>query len=70
MTSMRDGKMAYEAYCASSGGKSLVSGSTLPAWERLTPEIREAWHAAADAVANDRTLLLAARVHQVFQEHA
>jgi hypothetical protein len=57
----RLGKLAYQAYCASTGGKSLVSGAALPAWERLSYEIREAWHAAADAVAADRAALLASR---------
>lgn len=46
------GKVAYEAYCESSGGKSLVSGATLPTWEDLKPEIRAAWDAAAQAVAS------------------
>ena len=44
------GKIAYEAYCQCSGGKSLVSGAKLPPWEELSPEIRRAWEWAADAV--------------------
>lgn len=44
------GKVAYDAYCASSGGVSLVSGAKLPPWEELSIEIRTAWEAAADAV--------------------
>ena len=46
------GQIAYEAYCADSGGKSLVSGAPLPTWEETKPEIRGAWHAAANAVVN------------------
>lgn len=44
------GKVAYEGYRVSSGGRSLVSGVTLPEWTDLTPEIREAWTSAADSV--------------------
>jgi hypothetical protein len=46
------GQIAYEAYSASAGGKSLVSGDTLPDWADLDPQIREAWRAAAEAVAS------------------
>lgn len=44
------GQVAYEGYCAASGNKSLVSGAELPSWEKLSPEIREAWRASADCV--------------------
>ena len=44
------GQIAYEGYCASSGGKSLISGAALPTWGDLKPEIRTAWEAAAAAV--------------------
>lgn len=44
------GKIAYDAYCGCSHGKSLVSGETLPPWEELSREIRRAWEWAADAV--------------------
>lgn len=44
------GKLAYDAYCESSGGVSLVSGAKLPPWEELKPEIKTAWQAAADAI--------------------
>ncbi len=42
--------VAYEAYRANSGGKSLVSGQPIPEFEKLKPEIQEAWEAAAYAV--------------------
>jgi hypothetical protein len=58
--SLRLGKLAYEAYCASSL-TTWARGVTLPTWESLNGEIREAWHAAADAVARDRAALLVAR---------
>lgn len=41
---------AYEAYSAQAGGKSLVSGDQLPEWEQLSDEIKQAWHAVAEAV--------------------
>jgi hypothetical protein len=44
------GKIAYEAYIAKTGGKSLVTGDTLPAWVDLRADIKEAWEAAAIAV--------------------
>ena len=44
------GKIAYEAYCVVSDGKSLVSGQALPSWENLNQEIQGAWNAAAQAV--------------------
>ena len=46
----RLGKHAYLAYCASTGGKSLVSGAPLPSWEDQDPQIQDAWEAAATAV--------------------
>ena len=45
------GQVAYEAYCQSTGNKSLISGAELPKWADLKPEIQRAWAAAADAVA-------------------
>lgn len=46
------GRIAYLAYCRSTGGKSAVTGDPLPSWEDQRPEIRTAWRAAADAVAS------------------
>jgi hypothetical protein len=46
------GEIAYNAYCAFSGGKSLVSGADLPAFSATTPGIQDAWQAAAQAVLN------------------
>lgn len=45
------GATAYKAYCAYSGGCSLVSGCQLPAWDDLSKQIQGAWIAAALAVA-------------------
>ena len=50
------GKIAYNAYRKSSGGKSLVSGVKLPEWEELSNEIRTAWECAASAVAGVITM--------------
>lgn len=44
------GRIAYEAYCKRSGGKSLVSGQDLPAWHDLNWEIASAWQESASAV--------------------
>ncbi len=40
---------AYSAYCYAAGGKSLVSGETLPVWDNLPGAIKNAWHSAAMA---------------------
>jgi hypothetical protein len=44
------GRVAYEAYSASTGGTSAVTGAVLPDWSVTTVRIREAWNAAAEAV--------------------
>lgn len=46
------GRCAYEAYSVSAGGKSLVTGDPLPAWDELPAPVRAAWIAAALAVAS------------------
>lgn len=48
------GKVAYDSYCYSSGGVSLVSGEKLPEWDGLSPEIQAAWTHAANEVLNTR----------------
>ncbi len=45
------GKIAYEGYCSKSGNKSLITGAQLPSWDDLSEDIKAAWFAAADAVA-------------------
>jgi hypothetical protein len=47
---MELGKIAYEAYLVSCGGKS-IRGEELPTWDDQAPEIREHWTAAGNAVA-------------------
>ena len=44
------GEVAYEGYCRGSGGVSLISGASLPAWKDTKPEIRTAWESAASHV--------------------
>lgn len=44
------GQIAYEAYCNKTSGKSLVTGATLPEWDKLNEGIQEAWNAAGRAV--------------------
>ena len=47
------GQTAYEAYCAASDGKSLVSGEPLPAWDALPEPIASAWNRSGAAVCDD-----------------
>jgi hypothetical protein len=44
------GQVAYEAYRAAAGGRSLAAGDPLPEFEDLPAAIRRAWEAVADAV--------------------
>jgi hypothetical protein len=44
------GQIAYEAYRADAGGKSLATGAPIPEWDGLKSEIQHAWEAAAKAV--------------------
>lgn len=45
------GTIAYDAYCKTTGGKSLITGDILPEYEKLKPEIQDAWEKAGQAVA-------------------
>lgn len=54
MTPERYGEIAYNAYLASTGGKSLVTGDELPSWRELSrtrPQVATGWTRAAGAVA-------------------
>lgn len=44
-----DGRIGYEAYAASTGGKTF-DGRDMPTWDQLPERIRNAWEAAASAV--------------------
>lgn len=44
------GEIAYNAYCESTGGKSLVTGDKLPEFKYLSEDIKTAWNRAASAV--------------------
>jgi hypothetical protein len=46
------GQVAYEAYCETTDWKSLISGSELPKWKDVKPEIKHAWEQSAEAVKN------------------
>lgn len=50
VTSVTPAQVAYEAYAAHTGWKSLVSGADLPQWDALKQEIKEAWAASAQAL--------------------
>ncbi len=47
------GQIAYEAYCESSKGKSLITGARLPTFKDQRKEVKEAWEAAALAIKNE-----------------
>lgn len=68
---MSPGQVAYEAYCGTTGWRSLVSGAELPNWENLKDEIKIAWEVAGNAVLEmrikDRTVDEVAR--KAFEEH-
>ena len=42
-------QITYDAYCRFTGGKSLISGDKLPAFDDLRIDIRDAWYEAAKA---------------------
>jgi hypothetical protein len=44
------GRVAYEAYAASTGWKSAISGEPLPAWDVQAVHIRAAWEDAGSEV--------------------
>jgi len=44
-------RAAYQGYCESTGGVSLISGSKLPPFEELAGPIQAAWVDAASKVA-------------------
>jgi len=45
------GNIGYDAYCAFTDNKSLVTGATLPPYAELKAPIQEAWEKAGQAVA-------------------
>lgn len=49
----RRAAIAYNAYCKQTGGKSLVSGEKLPAFDALNQRIKDAWAASAIALSLD-----------------
>ena len=51
----RLGQVAYEAYSANTGGKSLATGDDLPMWGNLQDVYHTAWIAAARAVVANAT---------------
>jgi hypothetical protein len=50
------GQVAYDAYCKSTHGRSLISGDRLPMFRDLKPEIQRAWEEAGKAVAAEAML--------------
>lgn len=49
----RLGRIAYDAYCESTGWKSAVSGADLPQFDDTTHTIQTGWILAAQAVARE-----------------
>lgn len=43
------GQVAYEAYCAHTNWKSLITGIQLPQWIDLRDSLKEAWEKAGNA---------------------
>ena len=52
MNTIRLGEIAYNAYCEVRGWKS-VRGEPLPHWNQQSEALRDAWMAAAQAVASE-----------------
>ncbi len=50
------GQVGYEAYCAHTGWKSLVSGQPLPPWNQVKPEIQAAWEKSGEAMSQHMVL--------------
>lgn len=50
------GKIAYDAYCAARGWKS-VRGEPLPHWQQQSEDLRAAWIAAAEAVSKEISVI-------------
>ena len=48
-TMIETAQVLYEAYCAATDWKSLVSGAPLPQWVDMPREIQDAWRAVANA---------------------
>jgi hypothetical protein len=46
----RMAKIAYEAYCETTGWKSAISGADLPPFEKTPQAVQTGWIAAAKAV--------------------
>lgn len=44
------GQLAYEAYCESTGWRSVATQEPLPTWQDLLPAAQSAWESAAQAV--------------------
>ena len=47
------GRQAYEAYRDQTGGISLTTGGPIPMWPDLSPVIKAAWGAAAEALLSE-----------------
>lgn len=53
MNKLLNGQLAYEAYCAHTDWKSLISGAPLPQWDDVKPEIKAAWKTVTQALMNE-----------------
>lgn len=49
-TNLEAAKIAYEAYCVHTGGRSLITHQKLPDFFSLRSDIQQAWSTAAKAV--------------------
>jgi hypothetical protein len=44
------GRVAYEAYCETTGWKSAISGAALPPFDKTPDAVQKGWIAAANKV--------------------
>jgi len=62
------GRIAYEAYCQTTGWKSAVTGADLPQFNVTSQAIRDAWIAAAQGAAKPATAVRDREVDKLFQD--
>lgn len=60
------GKIAYEAYCETTGWKSAVTGADLPPFEKTPEAVQKGWIAAAKAVKDSDTLIACIKCGSLF----
>jgi hypothetical protein len=67
-TAREYGELAYNAYVEDSGGRSLISGVQLPAFDELPAPVMKAWCAAGVAIALYQTKKLEDSARKAVEE--